>query len=117
MSVLEDQKATEPEQGPKKRGPRHVTKKMIIANQLNSKRSRGPSKEGCKVSCRNATRHGMASKKIMFMPGENPDDFWDQVARSVKDLIGDGARIVALSQPEDRFLANGEVGIGIGDTD
>ena len=31
--------------------------------------------------------------------------------------VGKGARIVGLSQPEDRFLANGEVGIGVGDVD
>src|SRR5580658_9946983 len=76
--------ATEPAEGARTRGPRRVTEAMITSNRLNSMKSTGPSKAGCKISSRNSLRHGMASQKICFLPGEDADTFWTQVARSAR---------------------------------
>ena len=65
---------------PKKRKPRHVTNEMRAAARANSKKSTGPkSKAGRDKSRFNGAVHGMASQKIMFMDGENPEDFWSTV--------------------------------------
>src|SRR5271155_1183077 len=76
---------TEPAEGARKRGKRRGTEAMITSNRLNSTKSTGPSKEGCKISSRNSMRHGMASQKICFLPGEDVDAFWAQVARSARE--------------------------------
>ena len=71
-----DQPPAEP---PKKR-KRLVTAKMREANKSNSAKSTGAKTEAGRAASRmNSTRHGAASKTIMFLPGENEQDFWDEL--------------------------------------
>jgi hypothetical protein len=75
-----DDAAKEPPRAPKKRKKRLVTDKIIAANRRNSKSSTGPKTEsGRKNSRFNGTRHGLASREIMFLEGEDPQEFWDEV--------------------------------------
>ena len=71
-----DQPPAEP---PKKR-KRLVTAKMREANKSNSVKSTGAKTEAGRATSRmNSTRHGAASQTIMFLPGENEQDFWDEL--------------------------------------
>ncbi len=86
MSVSDTEQTTVAQEGPKKEILMWVTEAMKNASRMNSSRSTGPRTEaGRRASSLSATRHGMASKKIMFMPGEDLARLWDQVARSVKE--------------------------------
>jgi hypothetical protein len=49
---------------------RPCSERRIQANRLNSKRSTGPSPDGCKRSSQNNLQHGMRSKQLLI-PGES----------------------------------------------
>jgi hypothetical protein len=74
-----DMTAEKLEKPPKKK--RRVTKRMIAANRMNATKSTGPSIESRANTRFNGTRHGMASREIMFMQGEDPQEFWAEVDR------------------------------------
>src|SRR5579871_4307043 len=59
---------------------RLVTARMIAANRKNSTFSTGPKSESARERTRfNGTRHGLASRQIMFLDGEDPQEFWREV--------------------------------------
>ena len=66
----------EPQKAPKKR---LVTAAMIAANRTNATRSTGPSEASREKTRFNGVRHGMASQEIMFIEGEDPGAFWEEV--------------------------------------
>jgi hypothetical protein len=73
-----DEAGKEPPKAPKKK--RLVTDDMIAANRKNSTFSTGPKLESSRKRTRfNGTRHGFASREIMFLDGEDPQAFWDEV--------------------------------------
>jgi hypothetical protein len=75
-----DDAGKEPPRAPKKKKKRLVTDKMIAANRRNCKFSTGPKTESGRENSRfNGTRHGLASREIMFLEGEDPQEFWDEV--------------------------------------
>src|SRR5271155_3916919 len=70
----------EPQAEPPRKRTRFVTEKMREANKRNSARSTGAKTETGRATSRmNSKRHGAASKTIMFMPGEDPQEFWDEL--------------------------------------
>jgi hypothetical protein len=80
MVEHQDNAATAPPKAaPKKRKKRRVTNEMRVALKANSMKSTGPSKAGRARTRFNGVVHGMTSKQIMFMDGENPADFWAEV--------------------------------------
>lgn len=67
-----------------------ISKKKILANRRNSKKSTGPvSKEGKLKSSLNSIKHGLYAEKIAII-GENIDDINDIIERMVKELKPDG---------------------------
>jgi hypothetical protein len=72
-----DETGEKPEKVPKKK--RRVTARMTAANRKNATKSTGPSTEARPKTRFNGTRHGMASREIMFMDGEDPQAFWAEV--------------------------------------
>ena len=74
-----DEAEKEPPKAPKKKKKRLVTDKMIAASRKNSTFSTGPSESARKKTRFNGTRHGLASRQIMFLEGEDPQQFWQEV--------------------------------------
>ena len=75
-----DEAEKEPPKAPKKKKKRIVTDDMIAANRRNSTFSTGPKTESGRENSRfNGTRHGLASRQIMFLEGEDPQQFWQEV--------------------------------------
>ena len=67
------------EESKKTKKKRCVTTAMIDANRKNATKSTGPKPESLDRTRFNGVRHGMASREIMFIDGENPDEFWAEV--------------------------------------
>ena len=80
MISLQGHGATEPrDKPPKKRKKRRVTPAMRAASKANGQKSKGPKEAGLLKTRFNGVVHGMASKQIMFIDGEEPAEFFSQV--------------------------------------
>jgi hypothetical protein len=79
---------------PAKRPKRPVTAAMLARNRAAAKSSTGPrTADGKAASSVNAVTHGATSQTVMFLPGEDPEEFYQQVDRWAKQLG-------AFSEPE-----------------
>jgi hypothetical protein len=80
--VATDQQTQPPANGARPKPRRPISEEKRLANVLNGQKSTGPrSDAGKAVAALNAVTHGMTSNTLIFLDGENPDEFFAEVNR------------------------------------